>query len=55
MQRLKAAWGDNPGPFPKDIEHEVNTRRASRNIYIGKLGEGVTEENYVKTLKSMVK
>nr|CAG8519366.1 14369_t:CDS:10 [Entrophospora candida] len=50
-RKLKAAWGDNPGPLPKDIEYEVKNRHASRNIYIGKLGEGVTEEKLYNDFK----
>ncbi|CAJ0835946.1 17657_t:CDS:2, partial [Entrophospora sp. SA101] len=47
-RRLKVGWGGNPGPLPRYIKHVVNTRRASRNIYIGKLDEQVTEEKLRK-------
>ncbi|CAJ0851337.1 4888_t:CDS:2 [Entrophospora sp. SA101] len=44
-----AAEDDNPGPLSE--EDEMNNRPPSRNVYIEKLGEGMTEEKLYKDFK----
>ena len=47
-RRLKVGWGRNPGPLPKYIENLVKNHNASRNIYVGRIENDVTDEKLRK-------